>query len=260
MNRAPFCFAKLYGDMGLTKTYFGRKIIVNTRNIHTLNLIDKGVIEAAICAVFENHIKPGDTVIDAGANIGFMSLLAGHLVGHEGQVIAVEANPDVYQTLQENIIINGFTGRFTSHQMAAYDREAELTFTWNSHRDGSGRIVTEVMSGLAEKHCQVKAQSLDVLCSGQRVDFLKIDTEGAEPYVLKGARQLIKDNPHMKVVFEWNARHIRQRDQDPEAFVDFVFQHFTRVERIRSKELLEPLNKEQLLNLPHTNVFCHNPE
>jgi FkbM family methyltransferase len=256
--RTPFCFARLHGDMGLTKTYFGRKIIINTRNIHTYNLIDKGIIEAAICALFEQHIRPGDVVVDAGANIGFLTLLAGHLVGPEGRVIAIEANPDVYATLEENIIINGFAGRFTGHQVAAYDRDAELTFTWNTHRDGSGRIVTAAQSGLAQKHCQVQATSLDKLCGSQRVDFVKLDTEGAEPYVMRGMQQLIKANAHMKVVFEWNARHIAQRDQDPQAFADFVFSHFTHVERIKSKDSLMPLSREELLALPHSNIFCHN--
>jgi FkbM family methyltransferase len=257
--RAPFCFARLHGDMGLTKTYFGRKIIINTRNIHTYNLIDNGIIEAAICALFEQHIKPGDVVVDAGANIGFLTLLAGHLVGPEGRVIAIEANPDVYATLEENII-NGFAGRFTGHQLAAYDRDAELTFTWNSHRDGSGRIVTAVQSGLAQKHCTVQASTLDQLLAGQRVDFVKVETEGAEPYVLRGMQQVLNNNPQLKVVFEWNARHIRQRDQDPVAFAEFIFTHFTHIERIKSKDQLIPLNLEELLALPHSNIFCHNPK
>lgn len=259
MNRTPFCFAKLHGDMGLTKTYFGCKIIINTRNIHTYNLIDNGIIEAAICALFEAHIKPGDVVVDAGANIGFLSLLAGHLTGPQGKVIAIEANPDVHRTLEENIVINGFAGRFDTHQMAAHDEATELTFTWNSHRDGSGRIVTAVQSGLAQNHCQVQANTLDHLCAGQRVDFIKIDTEGAEPYVLRGAEQLIRQNPGIKVIFEWNGRHIRQRAQDPQVFADWVFTHFKQVDRILNKETLVPLTAADLMALPHSNIFCRNP-
>lgn len=244
--------------MGLTKTYFGKKIIFNTKNIHTLSLIDTGKLEGAVCDLFEKHIKPKNVVIDAGANIGFLSLLAGHLVGPQGHVISIEANPDVFKTLEENILINGFRPRYTTHEMAAFDKPAELEFTWNSHREGSGRIVTKVQSNIAEKKCKVKANTLDNVCNHPKVDFIKVDTEGAEPYVLKGAINIIKNNPNIKVIFEWNGEHIRLREADPQEFVDFVFTHFKHVKRIVKVGQLEPLTKQSLMELSHSNIFAHN--
>lgn len=256
--RQPFCFAKLHGDMGLTKTYFGRKIIINTKNIYTLNLIDNGIIEGAICKIFEDHLKPGAVVVDAGANIGFLSLLAGHLVGPTGHVVSIEANPDVFQTLDENIRVNGFAQRTSMYQLAAFDQETELNFTWNSHRDGSGRIVTPTQAGLAEKHCKVTAQTLDKICEKLRVDFIKIDTEGAEPYVMRGAKQLITANPDIKIVLEWNSKHIMKRGQQPEEFAKELFNQFKFIKEIRHKDLLIPLSLSELLELPHSNLFVHN--
>ncbi len=256
--RNPLCFAKLYGNMGLTKTYFGKKIIINTRNIHTLSLIDNGVIEAALCRIFEKYINVGDVVVDVGANIGFLSLLAGDLVGPNGSVISIEANPEVYKTLEENIIINGFTKRFFLHQLAVYDCATELTFTWNEHRDGSGRIVTPVQPGLAKKHCQVETKTLDAICADTKVDLIKIDTEGAEPYVLRGAKETIAKNPNIKVIFEWNSKHIKQRNQQPEEFVEEIFSQFSHVQLIKGKGVLVPISHSELMNMPHANILAYS--
>lgn len=258
MNRKPFCFAKLYDDMGLTKTYFGKRIIINTRNIHTLGMVDHGKLEPAICDLFEQHIKPKQVVIDVGANIGFLSLLAGHLVGPEGHVVSIEANPDVHAVLMDNIILNAFGNRFTTHQMAAYHEATDLTFTWNSNRDGSGRIVTAGQPGLAEKSCQVKADTLDQICADKKVDLIKIDTEGAEPSVLYGAQNIMRQNPKLKVIFEWNTKHIKLRGGNLNEFVDFLFAHFSNMERIVKAGSLIPVSATDLLSLSHSNLFAYN--
>ncbi len=202
MKREPFCFTPLYDDIGLGLTYFGRRILLNTRNIRTYSVITHGKLEPAICFLFEKHIKLGDIVVDVGANIGFLTLLACHIVGPKGYVYSYEPNPDVFNLLSDSRDINAFLKRSTCQNLAIYSKSDEVTLTWNSHRDGSGRIVTKTMSGLAEKHAVVKAEPLDKLLKNQKIDFIKIDTEGSEPQVLLGAEQTIKNNPNIKIILE----------------------------------------------------------
>jgi len=258
MKRQPFCFAPLYDDIGLGMTYFGRRILLNTRNIRTYTVITHGKLEPAICFLFEKYINADDVVVDVGANIGFLSLLACHLAGPQGHVYCYEPNPDVFKLLSETIEINAFLKRSTHQQLAIYSKSDEVTLTWNSHRDGSGRIVTKTQSGLAEKHALVNAKPLDKLLKNKKIDFIKIDTEGAEPQVLLGAQQIIKDNPQIKIIMEWNPKHIKQRDGDIRQAKDFIFKHFNTVELINKIDDLSKLNPDELDDIKHGNLFLRN--
>ena len=63
-HRKPFCYAHLYGNVGITKTYFGKKILLNTqKHPTTYNIIDNGVIEKAICKILEDNIKHGNVFV-----------------------------------------------------------------------------------------------------------------------------------------------------------------------------------------------------
>lgn len=251
-------YAYLYDDVGLSETYFGRKILINTRNIHTYSIITSGVIEKPICRYMEQTLKPGNKVLDVGSNIGFLSLLSAHLVGPTGKVDAFEANPDVYNKLFENALINGFKNIITCHNNAVFNEAKTLNFTWNSHRDGSGRIVSNNQANLAEKSCEVKSVVLDEMFGDQHIDFIKVDTEGAEPFVLNGAKQVISNNPKIHVIFEWNKEHITLRDADPAATIDFVFSRFKHVKRFAGVNKLETLTPESMMALPHSNLVVHN--
>jgi FkbM family methyltransferase len=257
-SRKPFCYAHLYGNIGMTKTYFGKKILINTQNIYTLSIIDNGYIEKAICKILEDNLLPGNVFVDIGANIGFLTLLGCHLTGNNGYVYAFEANPEVYKTLEENIMINGYKKKTILYNKAVHSENTRLQFTWNTHRDGSGRIVTEVQSGLAQNHCEIDAIALDSILSGKKIDFIKIDVEGSEPYVLDGMKKIIQSNKDMKVILEWNTKHMKQRAASPENTADFLFAHFKHIKKIVKVDEFRTLTRESLLELPHSNIFAHN--
>jgi hypothetical protein len=67
---------------------------------------------------------------------------------------------------------------------------------------------------------RVRVTTLDAsLPSGSRVDFVKIDVEGAEPRVWRGMQRVVADNPAIEVVLEWSASHFRRSGEDPDAFM-----------------------------------------
>jgi hypothetical protein len=82
------------------------------------HMIFEGYWEFWLTRHFAEVIRPGDTVLDIGANLGYYTLLAADLVGSEGRVVAIEPNPDVFRRLSASIAVNGFTPRTSARNIA----------------------------------------------------------------------------------------------------------------------------------------------
>jgi FkbM family methyltransferase len=130
---------------------------------------------------------PGQTVVDVGANIGVFALWAAGPVGSTGRLVAVEPNPKAATWLQRNV--EPFGGRATVCEVACGEREAQLELMYPPNRLSVGSFLprddrTEVVS--------VPVRRLDDLLDEQSIgpiDLLKIDVEGVEAAVLRGAKQ-----------------------------------------------------------------------
>lgn len=138
--------------------------------------------------IFEFFIQPGDTVVEVGANIGSHTVHLAQLAGDNGTVWAFEPQRLVFQLLAGNIAINGLTNVYCEQKCVSDRPETVLVPVQD--------VGTEVnWGGLSLEHTQtgepVPAITLDYL-SLSRCDFLKIDVEGMELNVLKGAAQTIK--------------------------------------------------------------------
>jgi FkbM family methyltransferase len=124
-------------------------------------------------------LRPGDGVIDAGANIGLYSLLAAPLVGPEGRVDAFEPGEGASGRFQANMDANAYA-HVHLHRAALADREGDTTFStgW----DVSNRIVTG-------EGVTVPTVTLDTALSGEHYAYAKLDVEGAEYLALQGAAE-----------------------------------------------------------------------
>ena len=139
------------------------------------------------------HLGPGMTVYDVGANIGFFSLLAARLVGRTGRVVAFEADPEIAARLSLNAKRNDFTWIRVEQRAvceesgAVYFKRADLK---ESPDRGLGHIVGEELPGTL----RVDGTSLDDYVRTAGVpDFVKCDVEGAEVAVFRGAERLLKE-------------------------------------------------------------------
>ena len=138
--------------------------------------------------IFSMIVQPGDCVIEGGANIGSHTIHLAQLVGDEGVVYAFEPQRLVFQLLAGNIAINGLTNVYCEHKALS---------------DNFGTIKVPVLDntkvhnwgGVSLEHTtqgeDVEVITLDSL-NLQRCDFIKLDVEGMELNVLKGARELIR--------------------------------------------------------------------
>ncbi len=149
--------------------------------------------EPEVSSVLRQVLSPGGTLVDVGANMGWFSLLGASVVGPAGRVVAVEPNPANVALLASSVEENGFTN-VQVFTVAASDRTGAVAL----ETDGSnGRVI--VIDGPPHQPVRaswvVAAQPLDELVGPAgvgRVDVVKLDVEGAEPLVLRGAASVLE--------------------------------------------------------------------
>jgi FkbM family methyltransferase len=159
--------------------------------------------EFLITRTFRRYIKPGFNVADIGANVGFYSLLMSRLVGDRGKVRAFEPNPRVYQRLLRNLSLNN-AKNVTPHQLALSESEGEISLHLPP-LDTHGLASLRNQGWKGGETVQVATRRLDDFLSGERVDVIKVDVEGAELLVLKGAEKTITEQRPC-LLLEFNPR------------------------------------------------------
>lgn len=138
------------------------------------------------------RLKPGDCLYDLGAHTGFLSVIAGRLVGEKGLVLAVEADPENATVLRANAERNQMA-QIQVLEAAAWSHSGQLTF---SRPRPFTRMEGHVVEAPDDQSIAVPAVSLDDLIfkEGRRPpQLVKIDVEGAEWAVLEGARRMLRE-------------------------------------------------------------------
>ncbi|MEA2338416.1 MAG: hypothetical protein QOE82_2423 [Thermoanaerobaculia bacterium] len=148
-----------------------------------------GTYERHMQRLFQECVRPGATVFDIGANVGFFTLLASKLAGDSGRVYAFEPLPRNLYYLERHIAVNAITNVIVE-AVAVAATSGEAHFRTAEHAS---------MGGLAEGgNLRVVTASLDDLIAGgvvARPDFVKMDIEGAEADALRGAARLLSTGP-----------------------------------------------------------------
>lgn len=138
--------------------------------------------EEAELQVLPRLLSPDHTFVDCGANVGLWSLVAASCVG-EGIVHAFEPNPRTFQKLTRNInTLNEFPASVNLHEAAVGGAEGFANFLpLDSHN------ISSIVPEPSEASISVKITSLDQALNDCRVDAIKIDVEGYELEILRGA-------------------------------------------------------------------------
>lgn len=176
-------------DAGETAICFvnGMAVVVDPHDIDVGKQVLTGSYEPHVTAVFKRHVLPGMRVIDIGANCGYFTSLALSLVGSSGHVWAIEPNPANVRLLE---------------LARRHNHAANLTIVPAAAAGafGAARVYAGNSNGMvgpladASSIDNIAAQvTLDGLALEQRIDFIKIDVEGYEGHVLRGASLLLRD-------------------------------------------------------------------
>jgi FkbM family methyltransferase len=188
--------------------------------------IVSGQYETSLTNWLVPRLAPDSRCIDVGANFGYFTCVFARFCPN-GSVIGVEPDPEVFRILRDNVLINGFEGHACVLNNAIADTNKPLTLYRRNTRSGNTSIIQAsdaFTATLGEEPAQpfvMDALTVDRICSdiGGRVDFLKIDVEGAEPLVMRGARSTIESNADIKIIMEWSPDQIRAAGFDLSEFL-----------------------------------------
>lgn len=185
--------------------------------------------------LLSRFVKPGDTAVDVGANLGGYTVRLSELVGAQGVVHAFEPIPRTFRLLKHNVERLGTSRNVVLHQAAASDvsgraeihlpLEGKLPNYYTASLEGRGMGPVRVVS--------VRTTTLDnALAECPRVAFLKVDAEGAEWHVLQGARALLRQS-HPVILCEIGGGILRFGRRPEEVFdllAEFGYQAYQLIE------------------------------
>jgi len=153
--------------------------------------------------------KEGDVVVDIGAHVGKYALIAAKRVGKEGKVIAIEAHPENFKTLLNNIRLNDFQN-IIALNVAAFSENGktlrlfgqwDTAYSLKSWDATSTRVETRTTDSILRQY------------GVKNADWMKIDVEGAEAEVLIGMKEVIENSPNLKILVEVNRSNEHEVDR-----------------------------------------------
>jgi FkbM family methyltransferase len=152
------------------------------------SLVAYGEYSEGEVTLFRQILRPGDTVVEAGANIGALTVPIAELVGAAGSVFAFEPQRLIYNMLCGNLALNAIENTH-AFAMAVGDRAGQVRVPVVGY--GSDANYGGIVAGAADAGEAVSVGTVDSL-KLPRLDFLKADVEGAEEFVLRGAEETIR--------------------------------------------------------------------
>jgi FkbM family methyltransferase len=187
------------GDRGVPWTINGAEYRIDPRQRHRLG----AEYDAPVAAFLREHLRPGSTCFDVGANVGVYVLQFARWTGPDGKVIAFEPNPDARAVLQKHIRMNGLESRARVVPAAVGARKGEAIL-FASGADGMSRMgAPNALIAASVREVSVPVTTLDAFIASERLvpDWVLIDIEGFEIAALQGARELLR-SPSVGVVVE----------------------------------------------------------
>lgn len=187
-------------------------------------LVDrKKSFEYQTMELFASLIKPGDVILDIGANTGLYSIFYSKLVGENGKIFAFEPDTETYQIFLNNLKLNNCIN-VIPFNFALSDKESEIEMVSERTNDAnlkSGdafRYIKEISdhtsSSTSNTMKAFRLDDLDQIKKAGKINLIKVDVEGAELLVFAGAKQTLQ-NHNPAIIFELNGQLTRRFDYKP---------------------------------------------
>ncbi|MBI3558091.1 MAG: FkbM family methyltransferase [Deltaproteobacteria bacterium] len=217
----------------------------------------RGCHEPATERVFAEKLEKNCCFVDAGANIGYFSLLAASL-SPSARIFSFEPLPKNVVALHENIRLNGFTNIAVVEKALGEVSGAAWIEAPDPIRESGWNTIWPVKPENASNNCIVQIMKLDEFLEGARaptVDFMKIDVEGNELAVLKGARLALEAPGRRQLLVEINEPCLVAQGTSGAEVNDFLLQRGYACFRIRRNGSITPCGAADIKNSDGGNYY-----
>ena len=219
-----FAYRRLKPAGTVMVTVEGHKMFIDTRDSGVaFRLLSLQTYEPKLTEAFKQMVKPGDVVVDIGANIGYFTLLASRLVGERGRVYAFEPAPQNFALLSKNLTANG-SRNVRAFQRAVSSSRGSGKLLVQGENWGSYRIVDSIADG---QSVEVEIISMDEFFENghQKVNVVKMDAEGSEVRILQGSSRVLKNNPDLVLFSELNPKLLMAAGHCPKEHLRTLLAH-----------------------------------
>jgi FkbM family methyltransferase len=228
----------------------------------SLDLSINGVYGELDTKIIREEIHEGDIVIDVGANIGYYTLIFAQLVGKSGKVIAFEPESKNFEILKKNVEINNYDNVIVEQKIVS--EKCGKMKLYVSDSDIVGHRIQQMKN--LKNFVEVESVTLDdymkKLNLDKKVNFIKIDVEGAEPNVLEGSNKILEENDQLKIFTEFNREVIKKYDVEPKKMIDLLYRNGFKIylpnynnNKINLTSANELLTSKETL-LENINLLC----
>ena len=183
----------------------GGRIRLDFEILRDLRTVALGGWEIRNLTLMKQLLRPGGVVLDIGAHVGHFAILAASTVGPGGKVYAFEPAPCNFQRLRENMRLNNFAAHVEVVPIAVSDRLGKVEFFDDGRTGGTEYSMFPERHGKHGIAFSAPTEPLDHFAEKHglpSVDFIKIDTEGAELVVLRGADDILRKNSRIFLLIE----------------------------------------------------------
>jgi FkbM family methyltransferase len=194
-----------------------------------IEILNFGAYEMAEWTVLRGLLEDRMTMFDIGANVGWYSMNLARAFP-QARILAFEPIPATHSYLRKNLELNQIPN-VQPGNFGFSDRAGELTFYYYPEGSGNASAADLTGTGAAQKlTCRVRTLDDFIAETGERVDFIKCDVEGAELFVLQGGAATLQR--HKPIVFaemlrKWAAKFGYHPNQIIEFMARLGYQCFT---------------------------------
>ncbi|MBB4634964.1 FkbM family methyltransferase [Longimicrobium terrae] len=217
--------AALGGSRGVSSTLPGGEVV---RVLPEYRFVTWNAVEYS---AFRAAARPGGVALDVGANAGAYALLMGQWMRPGGRVFAFEPSPAAFDGLSRHVALNGLSDVVTPVRAAASDQGGTAALI------GAGHHGTSRLAAAGERGTEtVDTVTIDSFCATQRISptLIKIDVEGFELEVLRGARETIARMDPLELFVEMHPTVWRERGMAPADLMEELRIQGLRAEPLRT--------------------------
>ena len=246
---------------------WGGKIYVHSSDTGSLSTLSiSGIFGPCDTQTVKDNVHPGDFVIDLGANIGYYTCLLAKLVGKDGKVFAFEPDPRNLKLLEKNIKVNEYNNVVIVDK-AVSDVNDMCTLYCSEKTFGASTIFESEKT--KTKNCfPIKSETVSLdsyfekLNLHNKIDFIKIDIEGAEFKAFNGMKKILQLNSDLKIFTEITPLLLDNANSTVSNVLDFLADYkFTNIFLSDNrKNALSKISKQELIshmkNSNSANILC----